>query len=97
MGLLGPVLNRKSDISFWNGVLLYKQLIRPLMDYACPVWKSAARTRFISLHVLKSECLRLVVGATWYVNNMQINEVLGVPSFAQHVRTLPAIFDPKVS
>jgi len=29
MGLLGPPLNRKSDLSIRNGVLLYKQLIRP--------------------------------------------------------------------
>ena len=44
MGLLGPLLNR-SDLSIRNGVLLYKQLIRPLMDYACPAWKSTACTR----------------------------------------------------
>ena len=42
-GLAGPLLNR-SDLSIRNGVLLYKQLIRPLKDYACPAWRSAART-----------------------------------------------------
>jgi hypothetical protein len=31
-GMLGPLLNRKSDLSVRNGVLLYKQLIRPMMD-----------------------------------------------------------------
>ena len=35
MVMLGPLLNRKSDLSVRNGVLLYKQLIRPMMDYAC--------------------------------------------------------------
>ena len=30
--MLGPFLNRKSDLSVTNGVLLYKQLIRPMMD-----------------------------------------------------------------
>ena len=44
MGMLGPVLNRKSDLYVRNGVLLYKQRIRPLMDYACPAWRSAARS-----------------------------------------------------
>ena len=33
--MLGPLLNRKSDFSVRNGVLLYKQVIRPVMDYAC--------------------------------------------------------------
>jgi hypothetical protein len=41
--MLGPLLNRKSDLSVRNRVLLYKQLIRTMMDYACPAWRSAAR------------------------------------------------------
>jgi hypothetical protein len=33
MGVPGPLLNRRSGLSVRNGVLLYKQLIRPMMDY----------------------------------------------------------------
>jgi hypothetical protein len=79
MGMLGPLLNRKSDLSIRNGVLLYKQLIRPIMDYACPPWRFAARTHVRRLHVLQSNCLRLGIGAPWYVSNRQIHEDLGVP------------------
>jgi len=32
MGMLGPLLNSKSDLSVRYGMLLYKQLIRPMMD-----------------------------------------------------------------
>jgi hypothetical protein len=59
MGMLGPLLNRKSDLSVRNGVLLYKQLIRPMMDYACPAWRSATRSHVRRLHVLESKCLRV--------------------------------------
>jgi len=48
MGMLGPLLNRKSDLSIRNGVLLYKQLMRPMMEYACPAWRSAARSQVSS-------------------------------------------------
>ena len=44
IGMLGLLLNSKSDLSVRNGVLPYKQLIRPLMDYACPAWRTAARS-----------------------------------------------------
>jgi hypothetical protein len=64
---LGPLLNRKSDLSVRNGVLLYKQLIRPMMDYACPAWRSAARCHVRKLQVLQSKCLRLATGAPSYV------------------------------
>jgi len=63
VGMVGPLLNRKSDISVRNGVLLYKQLIRPTMDYACPVWRSAARSHVRRLQVLQSKSLRLATGA----------------------------------
>jgi hypothetical protein len=56
--LLGPLLNRKSDLSVRNGVLLYKQLIRPSIDYACPAWRSAARTHVRRLQVLQSVAVK---------------------------------------
>jgi hypothetical protein len=51
MGMQGPLLNRKSNLSVRNGVLLYKQLIRPMMGYTCPAWRSAARS-----HVRRLQC-----------------------------------------
>jgi hypothetical protein len=97
MGLFGPLLNRKSDLSVRNGVLLYKQLILPMMDYACSTWRSAARSHVRRLQVLQSKCFRRVTGATWYVINRQIHEDLGVPLFADHIRALTARFDSKLA
>jgi len=97
MGMLGLLLNRKSDLSDRNGVLLYKQLIRPLMVYACPAWRSAARSHVRKLQVLQSKCFRLANGAPWYVSNRQIHEALGVPLFADHIRALTESFDSKLS
>ena len=87
--MLGPLLKRKSDLSVKNGVLLYKQLIRPMMDYAFP----AAHTHVRRLQVLQSTCLRLATVAPWYVSNRQIHEDLGVPLFADHIRALTASLD----
>ena len=40
-------------------MLLYKQLIRPMMGYECPAWSSAARTHFRRLHLKQFKSLRL--------------------------------------
>jgi hypothetical protein len=53
LGVLGPLLKRRSGLSIRNGVLLYKQLLRPMMDYACPIWRSAARSHVRKLQVLQ--------------------------------------------
>jgi len=95
--LLGPLLYRKCDVSVSNRVLLYKQLIRPLMDYACPAWRSAVRSHVRRLQVLQSKCLRLATGACWYVSNRQIHEDLGVTLLADHFRALTESFDSKLA
>jgi len=97
MGMLGPLLNKKCDLFVRNGVLLYKQLIRPMMEYACPAWRSAACSHFRRLQVLQSKCLRLATGAPWYVSNRQIHEDLSVPLFADHIRALTESFDSKLA
>jgi hypothetical protein len=89
MGALGPLLKRRSGISIGNDVLLYKQLILPTIDYACPVWRSAARSRIKKLQVLQSKCLRIATNAPWYIGNRKIHDDFGVPYFfSDHVRYL---------
>jgi hypothetical protein len=58
LGLLGPLLNRRSGLSVRNRVLLYKKLIRPMMGYSHPIWRSAARSHILKLQVLQSKCIR---------------------------------------
>jgi len=41
LGMLGPLLNRRSSLSIRNCVLLYKQPFRPMIEYSCPLWRSA--------------------------------------------------------
>jgi hypothetical protein len=97
LGVLGPFLNRRSSLSVSNGVLLYKQLIRPMMDHACPIWRSAARSHVRKLQVLQSKCLRIATNAPRYVSNRQIHEDLGIPFFADHIRALTESFDSKLA
>jgi len=93
MGMLCLLLNRKSDLSVRNRILLCKQLTRPLMEFACPAWRSAARSHVQRLRVLQSKCLRLATGAPWNVSNREIHEDLGVPLFVDNTRALTESFE----
>jgi hypothetical protein len=88
LGVLGSLLNRRSCLSIRNGVVLCKQLIRPMMAFACPTWRCAARSCFKQLQVLQSKCFRITTGAPWYISDRQIREYLGVPFFEEHTRSL---------
>ena len=77
--------------------MLYKQFIRPLMDYACQAWRSAAPFHVRRLQVLQSKCLRLATGSPWYESNRLIHEDLGVPLLADYIRALTESFDSKLA
>jgi len=95
--MLGSLLNRRSGLSIRNGVLLYTQLIRPMMDYACPVWRAAAHSHIKKLQVLQSKCLCIATNAPWYIGNRQIHDDLGVPYFSDHITSLAERFNSKLT
>ena len=88
LGILSPLLSRRSSLSIGNGVLLYKQLIHPMRDCACPVWRHVAPSHLKSLQVIQSKCLRNATGAPWYVCYLQLHSNLGVPYLAEHIRSI---------
>jgi hypothetical protein len=94
--------SRRPQLDLWlvgwlQVVLLYTQLIRPMMDYACPIWRAAARSHIKKLQVLQSKCLRIATNAPWYVGNKQIHDDLGVPYISDHIRSLTERFDSKLA
>jgi hypothetical protein len=97
IGRACTLLNRSSGLSDRNGVLFYEQLIRPIMDYACPIWRSAARSHVRKLQVLQSKCLVIAINAPWCVNNRQIHEDFGIPFLADHITALTESFDTKLA
>jgi hypothetical protein len=88
---------QENGFSIRNGVLLYKQLIRPMMEYSCPIWRCAARSYDKELHVLQSKCLRIATGAPWYISSRHIHEDFGAPFFEEHTRVLTESYDSKLA
>jgi hypothetical protein len=54
------------------------------------------QTHVRKLQVLQSKCFRIATTASWYVVNRQIQEDLGVPFYADHIRFLTERFDSKL-
>jgi hypothetical protein len=63
-------------LSIRNEVLLYKLLIRPMMDDAFPIWRPAVRTHVERLQMFQSKGHRIAAGAPWYIDNRQSHEYL---------------------
>ena len=93
--MLGPLLNSKSDLSARNGVLLYKQLIRPMMDYACPAWSPSPPPLSAGYRCYTPSVFALLLVLPGYVSKRQIQDDRGVPLFSDHIRALTASYDSR--
>jgi len=92
LGVSGPILDRRGGLSFRNRVLLYKQLIWPMMDLF-PIWSSGACTHVRRPQMLQSKCFRIAASAPMYIHNREIQMDLGVPFFANYINALTESFN----
>jgi hypothetical protein len=76
------------------GVLLSKQQICPMIDYASHIWRTAACCHF---RTLQSKYLRIAIGASSYFLSERIYEDLGVLFFADHIRALREFFNSNLA
>uniref|UniRef100_A0A1B0CG46 Uncharacterized protein n=1 Tax=Lutzomyia longipalpis TaxID=7200 RepID=A0A1B0CG46_LUTLO len=62
-------MGRKSKLSTYNKVLLYKTVIVPIWSYGCQLWGSACSSSVDILERFQSKTLRQIVNAPYYVPN----------------------------
>lgn len=75
---LYPILNAKSTLHPRVGIKVYQTLIRPIMEYASPVWVYAADTHLKTLVAIERKCLRRVLHLPYNFPNTDTREMSGV-------------------
>nr|CAD7427623.1 unnamed protein product [Timema monikensis] len=85
-------VSRRSALYTRNGLTLFKQLLRPILDYACPAWGHLADTYMRRMQAFQSVCRRVIVGAPWYVRNETLHRDLDMPTIKDHFQKLAQSF-----
>ncbi|CAI6374212.1 unnamed protein product [Macrosiphum euphorbiae] len=92
LGVLFPIINRKSTISKKCSLIIYKQVLRPLILYACPIWGSCANSHLNKIQIYQNKILRIITDAPWFVRNKAIHKDLNIPTINEHINHLSNIF-----
>lgn len=96
-GILRSLFHKRSKLSTANCLTLYKALIRPQMDYACPSWAIAAKTHISKLQVVQNECLRAALCAPRYIPIAEIHKDLSMPLLIDHMKLISSNFFQKAA
>ncbi|GFV65384.1 RNA-directed DNA polymerase from mobile element jockey [Trichonephila clavipes] len=54
------LIGRRSPLSLENKVILYKQILRPVITHGPPVWGAAAVTHMKKIQVMQNKILRVM-------------------------------------
>ncbi|KAL4143386.1 hypothetical protein QTP88_005723 [Uroleucon formosanum] len=90
--ILYPLINRQTSMSWKCSILLYKQIIRPLLLYAVPVWGQCAPTHINKIQVLQSKVIRVISNAPWFVRNDALHTDFNLPTIKNYIKDLSASF-----
>lgn len=64
---------RNSKLSRNNKLLIYKVIIRPILLYAAPIWRTAAKTNLIPLQRFQNKWLRLILNKDRYTKIIDLH------------------------
>ncbi|GBM07305.1 RNA-directed DNA polymerase from mobile element jockey [Araneus ventricosus] len=93
---LNPLLGKHSKLSLDNKLLTYKSLLRPIITYASPVWRAAAKTHLKKLESLQSAIARQITNSPWYFRNHNILKDLNLQTIAEHTLKIAKTFFRKI-
>jgi hypothetical protein len=79
------LLERKSQLSLSNKLLLYKTILKPIWTYDIQLWGTASTSNIEILERFQSKALRMIVDAPWYVPNTLIRRDLQTPSVKEEI------------
>ncbi|GBN97044.1 RNA-directed DNA polymerase from mobile element jockey [Araneus ventricosus] len=87
-----PLIGRHTPLSLNNKVVLFKQILRPILTYSAPIWCVTAKTHRSKIQILQNKILRIMTNAPWFVRNDVIHKDLKIELIEDHVKNLSRKF-----
>ena len=75
---LYPLINRNSKLCLKNKLLIYKQIFRPAMLYAVPIWSSCCSTRKKTLQRIQNKILKMILKRPPWFGTLELHRLTGV-------------------
>lgn len=89
---LYPLFAKSSKLATKTKLLLYKQVVRPIMTYASPVWADAAKCHLKSLQVTQNRVLKTILKLERRHPTVDVHARADVPTMDEYLLRLNAAF-----
>lgn len=96
IGILYPLINRKSKLNTCNKLTLYKSVFRSILLYGCPVWGSCAMCHINKIQRIQNKCLKLMLNLPSYYPTYDLHRLCGIPLIKDQIYKLNINFQNKL-
>ncbi len=83
---------RSKNVSLKNKLIIYRQILRPMLTYACPAWITTKEQIFGKLEVTQNKILRKIFNGPLFISNQHIRNELKVPLLYDHMLRISTKF-----
>lgn len=87
------LIGKRSQLSLYNKILVYKAVIKPIWSYGIQLWGSASRSNIDILERFQSKTLRIITNAPWYMPNEHINRDLQMKTVKEEIASYAQKYD----
>lgn len=81
------LLNRNSNLSLENKLLIYKCILKPTWTYGIQLWGTAANSNLEILQRFQSKLLRIIADAPWYITNERLHHDLKITTIKDEIKS----------
>lgn len=91
-GTFRCLIGRYSKLALREKVTIYRQIIRPVMTYACPIFINCPKTHFTRLQKHQNKVLRMIMNAERFTKTDDLHGQTNIPKICDFVDKLTNTF-----
>jgi hypothetical protein len=91
------LLGRMSKLSSSNTFLIFKTILKPILNYGIELCGTASTSYLESLERFQTNALHMIVDAPWYVPNTVIRRDLQTPSVKEEIGRCSSQYSARLS
>lgn len=96
LGMLYPLLSRKSRLNTANKILIYRAIIQSVLLGACPVWGNCANLHINKLQVIQNKCLKIVTNLPKHHSTYDLHRRAALFQISQQISKINLNFRSKL-
>jgi hypothetical protein len=81
-------LGRNPELSIYNKLILYKEVLRPVWTYGIQLWWYSSDSNLQVIQRFQNKVLKCIVQASWYIRNSDLHRDLGIETVTDIITRL---------